>query len=206
MSEDDTGASPASTPSPFTAPFDWYVETARTTLERSLETQQAAVDGWASALTPQSDEQPAAATPIQGTVWLYDIWSESLRNALVHLDDAIDEEGIDLDSLQMIWLHAMDDAITDVGKRPPFGAAMADAVERTLNAQAESNERRRETLRSAGLPTDRDMEAVGERLLDLEYRQKSLADKLDAVLAAVGAESAPERGPAVEAPLAGDSS
>ncbi|MFB6184300.1 MAG: hypothetical protein ABEI96_07070 [Haloarculaceae archaeon] len=202
MSEDDATSGDDATSendapvSPLTAPFVWYVETSqtaaetsRTALERSLETQQAAVDGWASTFAPQADEQPTEATPSQEMAWLYDIWSETLQNALVHLDDAVDEEGIDLDSLQLIWLHALDDAITDVGKRPTFGATMTESVERALTAQYWGDQLRRSVLGSVDVPTDRDIEAVGKRLLDLEYRQKSVEDKLDAVLAAVGADS-----------------
>jgi hypothetical protein len=195
----------ADTPAlPGTWLFDWYVEASRKTFEQSLETQQAAIDGWASALEGRSEARTSEATPIRDVTWLYDIWVETLQNALVHLDNAITEDGIDLDALQMIWLHAVDDAITDVGKTPEFGVTMTRSVERGLKAQAWIGDLQREFLAAAGVPTASDVEEVGKRLLDLEYRQKSIEDKLDAILVAVETEAGGRTGTEVEVEPVGE--
>ena len=169
----------ASTPTP----AERSVEATRSLFEQALSAQKAAVDGWAAAF----ERSPAAATSARETKWLADVWLETIENALVHGDDALDETGIDLDALQTIWLHAADDALTDVGRSDEFAETMTEAVERSLAGQSEAAEARRAFLGAAGLPTDRDVEEVGARILDFEYQQKSVEDALDAVAAAIEA-------------------
>ena len=105
------------------------------------------------------------------------------------------EEGVDLAKLQSIWLHAVDDAVTDVGTTREFASTMARSVERTLAGKAQGDELRRQGLRDAGVPTNRDVERLGERLLEFEYRQHELAAAVSRLAAAVGVAGPPsERG------------
>jgi len=158
-------------------PLDWYAETARTALETSLSTQQRAVERWADAF--ETAPYPGVATPARSAAWLYEIWAETLRSALVNLDDAVTADGVDLDSLLMLWLHAADDALADVGRSAEFAAAMDRSVEGTLTVQSLLADRNRVLVEAVHLPTDRDAEALGARLLDLEYRQKEVEDRVE---------------------------
>ncbi|MFB6080590.1 MAG: hypothetical protein ABEJ81_06300, partial [Haloferacaceae archaeon] len=136
MSDDDAPGAPG------LPGIDRYVEASRTGFERSLAAQRAAVDAWADAFDGRGG-RTGEATPVRGAAWLFDVWTETLQNALVHLDDATSADGIDLDALQLVWLHAMDDALTDVGRSSEFAATMAGSVERTLTAKRWTDEVRR---------------------------------------------------------------
>lgn len=173
---------------------EWQYETVRTALERSLEMQRTVVDSWVTAAESTAPPETPQRAQLRRLEWGYDIWEETLLNTLVHLDDAITEDGIDLRQLQMIWLHAMDDAFSDVTSRPAFAAETNDTLEDVLTEQQQLNELRRDFLHASNLPTDRDLEEVGERLLDLEARQKRIEEKLDAVLDAADIEEATHSG------------
>lgn len=173
--------------------LDWYLETTRKAAEQSLAAQQRAIDEWASAVEGRTEAQAEVATPVRGLAWFADVWLGAVQNALVHVDDAFEGGSVDLEELQTTWLHALDDAITDVGKTPEFAETATGTVERALTARYRGDELRRRALEGVGLPTDRDVEEVGARLLELEYRQKAVEDRLDDVLAAVGESRAPGR-------------
>ncbi|MFB6165662.1 MAG: hypothetical protein ABEJ31_10935 [Haloarculaceae archaeon] len=173
---------------PGTAMVDWYVEAARKTIEQTLEAQQRAIDGWADAVEGHTEAESVVAGPARQVAWAADIWLETLENGLTHLDDAFSAEGVDLEQLQTIWLHAADDAITDVGETEAFADSIAAAAEGELGGIAWWRDVSESMFEAAGLPTDRDVAEVGERLLALEYRQKAVEDKLEAVIDAVGAE------------------
>ena len=173
---------------------EWQYETARATLERSLELQRTVVDNWIAAAESAAPPEAPQRAQLRRLEWGYDIWEETLLNALVHLDDAITEDGIDLRQLQMIWLHAMDDAFSEVMRRPAFAAETNDTLEAVLTEQRQLNHLRRDFLHASNLPTDRDIEEAGERLLNLEARQKKIEEKLDAILDATGLEEAPQSG------------
>ena len=164
---------------------EWYVEASRELLEAWLAIQQSSIDAWASALDGGTTNRRDEATPAREGAWLYDVWAEVVRHTLVHLDDAITEEGVDLEELRTILLHTSDDALTDVGRTPEFATTMARSVERTLTGQYWLTELRRAALQTMDVPTDRSVERVGAHLLDLEYRQKLIEDRVDSVLAAV---------------------
>ncbi|SEP08486.1 hypothetical protein SAMN04487948_11383 [Halogranum amylolyticum] len=169
---------------------EWQYETARATLERSLEMQRTVVDSWITAAESTAPPETPQRAQLRRLEWGYNIWEETLLNTLVHLDDAIREDGIDLRQLQMIWFHAMDDAFSEVMSRPMFVAEMNDTLEDVLTEQQQLNELRRDFLHASNLPTDRDLEEVGERLLNLEARQKKIEEKLDMILDAVNLEEA----------------
>lgn len=171
--------------------LDRQYEASRTVLGQALETQRVAVDGW---LSVGEATVPPVGLPrgaLRGLEWSYDLWEETIQNVLVHLDDAVSEEGVDLDALQMIWLHAMDDAFSEVTSRPAFATEASRTLERALDEQRVLTEARREFLHDLDLPTDRDLEVIGERLLRLEASQKRVEDRLDAILEAIDVEAAP---------------
>ena len=196
MSDPDSPSSKSEPPSiPGTPLLQAQAEVARTFVEQSLTTQQRVVDEWASLLDGGSEDRSAEATPAREFAWLYDVWAETVENALVHVDDSATEDGVDIDSLRHIWLHALDDAVTDVGTSREFASTMARSVERTLDGKFQGDELRRMQVREAGLPTNRDVERLGERLLEFEYRQHELAAAVSRLAAAVGVAGPPsERG------------
>lgn len=173
------------------AALDWQYETSRTALEQALELQRSAIDGWMGFAESAVADSRSSRSVLRGLEWSYDLWEETIRNVLVHLDDAIGEEGIDLDALQMIWLHAMDDAFSEVTSRPAFATEASRNLERVLGEQRSLNEARRDLLHDSDLPTDRDLEVIGERLLRLEASQKRIEDRLDAILEDFGVEATP---------------
>ncbi|WP_318570993.1 hypothetical protein [Salinigranum marinum] len=173
---------------------EWQYEAARATLERSLGVQRTVVNSWVKAAESTVPPETPQRAHLRRLEWGYDIWEEALLNTLVHLDDAVSEEGIDLRQLQMTWLHAMDDAFSEVMSRPVFAAGINDTLEDALTEQQQLSHLRRDLLYASNLPTDRDVEAVGERLLDLEARQKKIEEKLDMILDAADIEEATHSG------------
>ncbi|WP_254525965.1 hypothetical protein [Natrinema caseinilyticum] len=167
---------------------EWQYETARAILKQSLEVQRAGVDSWLNATKSVVPSESPQREQLRRLEWGYDIWEETLLNILIHLDDAISEEGIDLRQLQMICLHAMDDAFSEVASRPVFAEDMNDTLEEQLTEQRQLNQLRRDVLHALNLPTDRSLEEVGKWLLQMEARQKKIEEKLDAILEAADIE------------------
>jgi len=175
-----------------TWPIDGYVDASLSAVEASLAFQRAAADEWGSVLEGRDERRTAFATPARGTAWFVDVATEAVENALVHTESTLGPQGVDLDDLETVWLHAADDAIGDVGRTPEFAATMTEAVESALEAEAAVREGRRDVLRESGLPTDRDVETVGGAILDLEYRQKSIEDDVDRLLDALATRASDE--------------
>jgi len=175
---------------PWMDALDRYAERNRRTFERAVSAQQAAVDRWADALEGRDESADRPATPLREWAWLSDVWLETLQNALVHVDDAVSPDGVDLDRLQTIWLHAADDALTDVGRTSEFAATMTAAVEGMLRAQARWRDAQRALVATSGVASDREMAAVGKRLLAVERRQKRVADAVDRFVDTVEADLA----------------
>lgn len=173
------------------AGLDRQYEASRIALEQSLETQRSVVDGWIGLVESITPETRSSRSTLRGLGWSYDLWEETIRNVLVHLDDTIDGDGIDLEALQLVWLHAMDDAFSEITSRPAFATEASRSLEQVLRGQRALIEARRERLHEADLPTDDDLARVGERLLGLEARQKRVEDRLDSILETLDVEATP---------------
>jgi hypothetical protein len=156
--------------------------------------QRTVVGNWIAAAESAALPETPQRAQLRRLEWGYHIWDETLSNTLVHLDDAITEDGIDVRQLQMIWLHAMNDAFSEVMGRSVFAAETNDTLEDVLTEQQQLNQLQRDVLHASNLPTDRDLEGVGERLLNLKACQKKVEEKLDMILDAADLEDAPQSG------------
>lgn len=151
------------------------------TLEQNVETQAAFVESWVDALeTTTGPDQPADG--VEGYADAYATWIEASQRAYERSMDVVAGEDVAPEEFRDIWLDAANEAFKDVTDTTAFAAATGQTVEDALEYRQEIDEMANETLHELGFATKRDVEEVGERLIELECRQHTVEEKLDTVI------------------------
>jgi hypothetical protein len=151
------------------------------TLEQNVEGQTAFVESWFEALESSSDlEQSGDA--FEGAANAYATWMEASQQAYERSMDAVSGEDVDPEEFRDIWLNTANEAFKEVADTTAFAATTGQTVEEALEYQQQVNEVANETLHSLSFATKRDVQEVGERLIELERCQHSVEEKLDTVI------------------------
>jgi truncated hemoglobin YjbI len=151
------------------------------TLEQNVEGQTAFVESWFEALESTSDPEEYGDA-FEGTANAYATWMEASQRAYERSMDVVSGEDVDPEEFRDIWLNTANEAFKEVADTTAFAATTGQTVEEALEYQQQVNEVANETLHSLGFATKRDVEEVGERLIELERYQHSVEKKLDTVI------------------------
>ncbi|MHB9287314.1 poly(R)-hydroxyalkanoic acid synthase subunit PhaE [Halobacteriales archaeon Cl-PHB] len=151
-------------------------------IEQNMEAQAAFVESWADAFDNSIPEEDAVAEGMDGYNRAYEVWMDAAEQMVERSSDVASGEDVDPAEFRDIWLQSANQAFKEVMSTSAFASANGQFVEVLMEMQQEVDELTEETVANLGLPTQGDVEEVGERLVELERRQHAVEDKLDRIL------------------------
>lgn len=154
-------------------------------LEQNIEAQAAFMDSWTDAIDDSIPEEDALAEGIEGYTSAYQVWIEATEETFDRTTEILEGEDIDPETFRDLWLRSANEAFKEVMSTSAFATANGELVTSILELQREVDEATQDSLAQMGLPTQDDVQEVGERLVELERRQHEVEQKLDRILAAV---------------------
>lgn len=154
-------------------------------IEGNIEAQAALVESWADAFEETIPEDEVFDGSIEGYTRAYEIWMDVSGEMFDQVMGIFEGEEIDLQEFRDIWLASANDAVSEILATTAFAAQNGQFVENSLNLQQNVNEVTEDSLAQVGVPTQGDLQEVGQRLVELERRQHSLERKLDRVIDAL---------------------
>ena len=156
-------------------------------LERNVEAQTAFVDSWMNAFESQESDE-ITKDGMKGYVGAYEAWMNAAQKQFERINDALEGEEVPIDEFRDIWLKAANDAFKEVTTSSAFSSMTGESVENSMAYKQTVDEATEQTLSTFGLPTERDVQEVGERLLEVERRQHEIEQKLDQILEEIESE------------------
>jgi hypothetical protein len=154
-------------------------------IEQNMEAQAAFVESWADAFDNNVPEEDVVEDGIEGYNRAYEVWMDASEQLFERSADAAQGEDVSPSEFRDIWLQSANEAFKEVMSTSAFAAANGQLVEALMEMQQEVDEMGQDTIAGMGLPTQGDVEEVGERLVELERRQHAVEEKLDDVLDAL---------------------
>lgn len=153
-------------------------------LEANVEAQAEFVESWTDAVESSVDDD-RAAEGVGGYARAYQAWMEAAGEMVDRVGDAAAGEEVEPEEFRDVWLDTANRAFKEVMGTTAFAAATGETVSEALEARQQADETAETTLHGLGLPTEGDVQEVGERLVELERRQHAVERKLERVLEAV---------------------
>jgi len=150
-------------------------------LEQNMEAQAQFVESWSKTVESATDDDELSGG-VRGYARAYQVWMDAAEQMVQRSNDAFEGEDVEVEEFRDTWLNAANEAFKEVMSTTAFAAATGQTVEQALEAQQQSTEAAEATLHSLGMPTESDVEEVGERLVELERRQHQVEEKLDRIL------------------------
>jgi hypothetical protein len=161
--------------------FEQLSETYSEALKRNLDAQAAFADQWMESMEEAMSEERLDDAS-EGAVRAYEAWMDAAESSFERVGDALEGEDVDPEEFRDIWFNAANKAFKESMSTTAFAAATGQNVEDVLDFQAQLNDAAEDTLHGMGFATTGDVREVGERLVELERRQKAIEDKLDRIL------------------------
>ena len=154
-------------------------------LEQNMEAQAQFVEAWSETLEASADEE-RVSEGVQGYARAYEVWMDAAQEMVERVgESAAEDEEIDVEEFRDVWLNSANEAFKEVMSTSAFAAATGETIQDAMEAQRIADDTAEATLRQLRLPTQSDVEEIGERLVELERRQHEVEQKLDRVLEAV---------------------
>lgn len=149
--------------------------------EENIEAQAEFVEAWSDTVdSASSDEQLSEG--VEGYAKAYQVWMEAAEEMVERTGDAAAGEDVSVDEFRDIWLNNANQAFKEVMSTSAFAAMTGETVSDTLEVQQMADESAETTLRQLRMPTQSDIEEIGDRLVELERRQHAVEQKIDRVL------------------------
>lgn len=164
--------------------FEDMTQSYMSAVEESVEAQAALFEQWTEAMEESIDPEEIQ-DGYEGMIKAYEVWMDAAESSLEEMTGAMEGEEVDPSQFRNIWLNAANDAFKEVMSTTAFAAATGETTDTALDLRQQFDETAMDTLESYGFATRRDVQEVGERLVELERRQHELEEKLDRVLEAV---------------------
>jgi hypothetical protein len=155
-------------------------EAALDAIEHNVELHAAATESLLKAF--EGDGESEYESAIKGYSRMYETWMNASADALERYENAFAGEDVGIEEFREIWLEAANEAFKDIMTTSAFAAATGETVGAALDIKEEMDESANRTLGEMGFATTRDVEEVGERLVELERRQHAVEKKLDELL------------------------
>jgi len=154
------------------------------TLEENVEAQAEFVEAWSETLESSTDDE-RLSEGVEGYAKAYQVWMDAAQEMVERTADAAEGEEVDADEFRDVWLNSANQAFKEVMSTSAFAAATGETVQDALEVRQMADENAEATLRQLRMPTQGDVEEIGERLVELERRQHEVEQKLDRILEAV---------------------
>ncbi len=175
-------------PTPMTGDYgDWndFVEQMNEqfleAVEQNMEAQAEFVESWSE--TVESDAaDPEISEGVEGYARAYEAWMDAAQTMVERANDTVEGEEVELEEFRDIWLNTANEAFSEVMSTSAFAAATGQTVAGAMEAKRQADEAAETTLHDLGMPTESDVQEVGDRLVELERRQHEVERKLDRVL------------------------
>jgi hypothetical protein len=150
-------------------------------VEANMEAQAEFVESWSEAVE-EGVGDAEAAEGVQGYARAYETWMEAAEQMVERANDAAEGDDIDVEEFRDVWLNSANEAFKEVMSTSAFAAATGQTVAGAMEAKRQADDAAETTLHDLGLPTESDVQEVGDRLVELERRQHEVEQKLDRVL------------------------
>ncbi|MFQ3319827.1 MAG: hypothetical protein ACI8UR_000466 [Natronomonas sp.] len=157
-------------------------EAAAQSVEQNMDASAAFMESWGDAMEDSMLEQDDLAAGVEGYSNAYEVWMDAADQIFERTTDAAEGEDVALTEFRDIWLQSANEAFKEVMGTSAFAAANGQLVNAMMDMQEQADEMTEETLEDLGMPTQSDIEEVGERLVEIERRQHSVETKLDNIL------------------------
>lgn len=154
-------------------------------VEQNMEAQSAFMQSWSDAFDNSVPEEDVLEEGIEGYNNAYEVWMGAANQMFEKTTDAAEGEDVDATEFRDIWLQSANEAFKEVMSTSAFASANGQLVETMMEMQQEVDEVTQDTIAQMGLPTQGDIEEVGERIVELERRQHAVEEKLDRILDAI---------------------
>lgn len=161
--------------------FEEQLDATFDAFEKNLEAQANFVESWTESIDTELDEE-ALADGLEGYAKAYETWMNAAEKMVQSTADAAEGEDVDIKEFRDIWLHSANQAFKDVMQTTAFAAATGETVENALELKKQVDDATNDTLRELGFATSRDVDEIGERLIELERRQHEVENKIDELL------------------------
>ncbi len=151
-------------------------------MEQNMEASAAFMESWADAMEDSMPEENELASGVEGYNDAYEVWMDAAEQMFERTSAAAEGEDVAVTEYRDIWLQSANEAFKEVMGTSAFAAANGQLVNAMMEMREEVDAMGEDTLEQLGMPTQSDIEEVGERLVELERRQHSVEEKLDRVL------------------------
>jgi hypothetical protein len=154
-------------------------------MEQNMEASAAFMESWAEAMEDSMPEEDQMTSSVEGYSGAYEVWMDAAEEMFERTTDSAAGEEIALTEFRDIWLQSANEAFKEVMGTSAFAAANGQLINAMMDMRKQVDEFSEETLSELGMPTQSEIEEVGERLVELERRQHRVEEKLDRILEAV---------------------
>jgi hypothetical protein len=154
-------------------------------VEQNMEMSAAFMESWADAMEDSVPDQETLASGVEGYNNAYEVWMDAAEQTFERTTDAAEGDEVAPAEFRDIWLQSANEAFKEVMSTSAFAAANGQLVRAMMDLREQTDEVGEETLAELGMPTQSDVEEVGERLVELERRQHRVEEKLDRVIEAL---------------------
>ncbi len=154
-------------------------------IEQNMEAQAAFMESWSDAFEDSIPDEDVVAEGMEGYANAYEVWIDAVDETFTEATNLAEGEDIKPEQFRDIWLSSANQAFKEVMSTSAFAQANGQLVESIMEMQQEINEMSEDSLAQMGMPTQSDVEEVGERLIELERRQHAVESKLDQILDAL---------------------
>ena len=160
-------------------------ESVADSIEKNMEAQAALVESWANAFDQSVPEDDVIESGFEGYTNAYEVWMNATEEMFEQTADVFDGKDLEPDEFRDLWLQSANQAFKEVMSTSAFAASNGQVVESVLDLQQDVAEVTEDSMAQMGLPTQSDVQEVGERLVELERRQHDIERKIDRVLDAL---------------------
>ncbi len=130
-------------------------------------------------------DEEEVAEGLEGYNNAYEVWMDAADQMFERSVAAAEGEDVAATEFRDIWLQSANEAFKEVMGTAAFAAANGQLVNAMMEMREQVDEMSEDTLEQLGMPTQSNVEEIGERLIELERRQHRVEDKLDQVLEAL---------------------
>lgn len=154
-------------------------------MEQNMEASAAFMESWADAMEDSVPDDEALSGGVEGYSDAYEVWMNAAEEMSGRTTAAAEGEDVDMTEFRDIWLQSANEAFKEVMGTSAFAAANGQLVNAMMEMREEVDAMGEDTLEQLGMPTQSDIDEVGQRIIELERRQHSVEKKLDRILEAL---------------------
>jgi hypothetical protein len=146
-------------------------------METNARAQSAFVESWLESLESMGEEEYVEES-LESYGQAYSVWMDAANEAMERTADVASGEEVSPEEFRDVWLDSANEAFKEVMSTEAFAALTGQVVEDALELRQASDETVQSTLHDLGFATEGDVRELGERLVELERREKAVERRL----------------------------